>query len=154
MTTVAASLVHQEIAADSMCSGEGGFYSVCKLRQWKDGVAGAAGDWVQILKFFNSIEHGGDLDSDCDIECMELRADGIWIYESTIIPARIKEPFYAIGTGSAYALAAMHLGKSPREAVEIAALFDPATRGPIDVMRIGEPHGRKASTRRATDRRV
>lgn len=154
MTTVAASLVHQEIAADSMCSGEGGYYSVCKLRQWKEGVAGAAGDWVQILKFFNSIEHGGDLDSDCDIECMELRADGIWIYESTIIPARIKEPFYAIGTGSAYALAAMHLGKSPKEAVEIAALFDPATRGPIDVMKTGEPHGRKASSRRSTDRRV
>ncbi len=137
MTTVAASLVHKEIAADSMCSGEGGYYSVCKLRHWKDGVAGAAGDWVQILKFFNSIENGGDLDSDCDVECMELRAEGIYVYESTLIPARIKEPFYAIGTGSAYALAAMHLGKSPREAVEIAALFDPATRGPIDVITIG-----------------
>ena len=137
MTTIAASLVHKQIAADSMCSGEGSYYSVCKLRQWKDGVAGAAGDWVQILKFFNSIEHGGDLDSDCDVECMELRADGIWVYESTIIPACIKEPFYAIGTGSAYALAAMHLGKSPKEAVEIAALFDPATRGPIDVITIG-----------------
>ena len=137
MTTVAASLVHKEIAADSMCSGEGGYYSVCKLRHWKDGVAGAAGDWVQILKFFNSIENGGDLDSDCDVECMELRAEGIYVYESTLIPARIKEPFYAIGTGSAYAIAAMHLGKSPREAVEIAALFDPATRGPIDVITIG-----------------
>lgn len=136
MTTIAASLAHKEIAADSMCSGEGAFYSVCKLRQWKDGVAGAAGDWVQILKFFNSIEKGGDLDSDCDVECMELRADGIYVYESTIIPARIKEPFYAIGTGSAYAMAALHLGKSPREAVEIAALYDPATRGPIDVMRL------------------
>jgi hypothetical protein len=129
-----------------MCSGEGGYYSVCKLRHWKDGVAGAAGDWVQILKFFNSIENGGDLDSDCDVECMELRADGIWVYESTIIPARIKEPFYAIGTGSAYALAAMHLGKSPREAVEIAALFDPATRGPIDVITIG---GKRNGTKKS-----
>lgn len=147
MTTVAASLVHKEIAADSMCSGEGGYYSVCKLRHWKDGVAGAAGDWVQILKFFNSIENGGDLDSDCDVECMELRAEGIYVYESTLIPARIKEPFYAIGTGSAYAIAAMHLGKSPREAVEIAALFDPATRGPIDVITIG---GKRNGTKKNT----
>ena len=147
MTTVAASLVHKEIAADSMCSGEGGYYSVCKLRHWKDGVAGAAGDWVQILKFFNSIENGGDLDSDCDVECMELRAEGIYVYESTLIPARIKEPFYAIGTGSAYALASMHLGKSPREAVEIAALFDPATRGPIDVITIG---GKRNGTKKNT----
>jgi hypothetical protein len=137
-----------------MCSGEGQFYSVCKLRQWKEGVAGAAGDWVQILKFFNSIEQGGDLDSDCDIECMELRGDGIYMYESTIIPARIKEPFYAIGTGSAYAMAAMHLGASPREAVEIAALYDPATRGPIDVMRLGESSASKAIARRANNRRV
>jgi hypothetical protein len=147
VTTVAASLVHKEIAADSMCSGEGGYYSVCKLRHWKDGVAGAAGDWVQILKFFNSIENGGDLDSDCDVECMELRAEGIYVYESTLIPARIKEPFYAIGTGSAYAIAAMHLGKSPREAVEIAALFDPATRGPIDVITIG---GKRNGTKKNT----
>jgi hypothetical protein len=146
VTTVAASLVHKEIAADSMCSGEGGYYSVCKLRHWKDGVAGAAGDWVQILKFFNSIENGGDLDSDCDVECMELRAEGIYVYESTLIPARIKEPFYAIGTGSAYAIAAMHLGKSPREAVEIAALFDPATRGPIDVITIG---GKRNGTKKS-----
>ena len=147
MTTIAASLVHKEIAADSMCSGEGGYYSVCKLRHWKDGVAGAAGDWVQILKFFNSIENGGDLDSDCDVECMELRAEGIYVYESTLIPARIKEPFYAIGTGSAYAIAAMHLGKSPREAVEIAALFDPATRGPIDVITVG---GKRNGTKKNT----
>lgn len=41
MTTIAASLTHGEIAADSMCSGEGQFYSVCKIRQWKDGVAGS-----------------------------------------------------------------------------------------------------------------
>lgn len=154
MTTIAASLIHKEIAADSMCSGEGAFYSVSKLRQWKDGIAGAAGDWAQILKFFNSIESGGDIDSDCDIECMELRADGIYIYESAIIPARIKESFYAIGTGSAYAMAALHMGASPKEAVEIAALYDPATRGPIDVMRLGEPDGSKASTRRTTNRRV
>ena len=154
MTTIAASLAHKEIAADSMCSGEGAFYSVCKLRQWKDGVAGAAGDWVQILKFFNAIEKGGDLDSDCDVECMELRAEGIYIYESALIPARIKEPFYAIGTGSAYAMAAMHLGKSPREAVEIAALYDPATRGPIDVMRIGDSNGGKATSRRKVNRSV
>ena len=143
MTTVAASLIHKEIAADSMCSSDDTFYSVCKLRQWKDGVVGAAGDWVQILKFFNSVESGGELDSECDVTAMELRHDGIWMYEGTIIPAKIKEPFYAIGTGAGYALAAMHLGKTPKEAVEIASLFDPATRGPIDVMQLGGNRGRK-----------
>jgi len=28
----------------------------------------------------------------------------------------------------------LHLGKSPKEAIEIAALYDPLTGGPIDCM--------------------
>lgn len=134
MTTVAASLDFNEIAADSMCSGEGVHYLVTKLRQGKASVYGAAGDWDKILKFYDALETKGDLDSDCDIEVLELRHDGLWVYEGTVIPARIKNRFYAIGTGAGYAIAAMHLGKSPREAVAIAALFDPGTGGPIDVL--------------------
>ena len=144
MTTVAASLTHMEIAADSMCSGADTFYLVEKLRRGKLSVYGAAGDWDKILKFYEALENKGDLDSECDVEVLELRADGIWIYESTIIPARIKNNFYAIGSGAGYALAALHLGKSPREAVEIAALFDPGTRGPIDVMKLGGTRATKS----------
>jgi hypothetical protein len=83
---------------------------------------------------------GDELDEDCDIEMLELRRDGIWVYESTLIPARIKNDFYAIGTGSGYAIAALHLGKSPKEAVEIAALYDPLTGGPIDCMSLEPLH--------------
>ena len=144
MTTVAASLIHMEISADSMCSGTDTFYEVEKLRRGKVSVYGAAGDWDKILKFYDALENKGDLDSECDVEVLELRADGIWIYESVIIPARLKNKFYAIGTGAGYAIAAMHLGKSPREAVEIAALYDPGTRGPIDVMKLGGARGTKS----------
>jgi hypothetical protein len=134
MTTVAASLDFMEIAADSMCSGDDGHYLVEKLKRGKQSAFGAAGEWDKILKFYEAIEKGGELDSDCDIEVLELRHDGLWVYEGTIIPARIKNRFYAIGTGAGYAIAAMHLGKSPKEAVQIAALFDPGTGGPIDVI--------------------
>lgn len=134
MTTVAASLDCMEIAADSMCSGDDGHYLVEKLKRGKQSAFGAAGEWDKILKFYEAIEKGGELDSDCDIEVLELRHDGLWVYEGTIIPARIKNRFYAIGTGAGYAIAAMHLGKSPKEAVQIAALFDPGTGGPIDVI--------------------
>jgi hypothetical protein len=134
VTTVAASLDFMEIAADSMCSGDDIHYLVEKLRKGKTSVYGAAGDWDKILKFYSALEDKGELDSECDIEVLELRNDGLWVYEGTIIPARIKNRFYAIGSGSAYALAAMHLGKSPKEAVAIAALFDPGTGGPIDTL--------------------
>ena len=143
MTTIAASLDFMEIAADSMCSGDTSFYLVDKLRKGKSSVFGAAGDWDKILKFYEVIEKGGDLDSDSDIEVLELRNDGIWVYESTIIPARIKNSFYAIGSGAGYAMAAMHFGKTPRQAIEIAALFDPGTRGPIDVLTLGSNRAKK-----------
>jgi hypothetical protein len=143
MTTIAASLTHKEIAADSMCSGEDSFYLVEKLRKGKVSVYGAAGDWDKILKFYDALTKGGELDSECDVEVLELRSDGLWVYEGTIIPAKLKNSFYAIGTGAGYAMAAMHLGKSPREAVEIAALYDPGTRGPIDVLKLGITRGKK-----------
>ena len=143
MTTIAASLDYMEIAADSMCSGDSSFYLVDKLRKGKSSIFGAAGDWDKILKFYDVIDNGGDLDSESDIEVIELRNDGIWVYESTIIPARIKNSFYAIGSGAAYAIAAMHLGKTPKQAIEIAALFDPGTRGPIDVVMLGGGRAKK-----------
>jgi ATP-dependent protease HslVU (ClpYQ) peptidase subunit len=143
MTTIAARFSTLEIAADSQVSGEDIKYFVEKLRRGKESIYGAAGDWKDILGAFSMLEHpkeGDELDEDCDIEMLELRRDGIWVYESTLIPARIKNDFYAIGTGSGYAIAALHLGKSPKEAIEIASLYDPLTGGPIDCMSLEPLH--------------
>ena len=136
MTTVAARASTGEIAADSMVSGDDSFYLVEKLRKGKSSLYGACGDWDKILKFYSVLESGGDLDSDIDVTVLELRADGIWIYESTIIPARIKNDFWAIGTGANFAIAAMHLGLSPAEAVKIACLYDTSSHEPIDIMKL------------------
>ena len=145
MTTVAARASTGEIAADSMVSGDDSFYLVEKLRKGKSSLYGACGDWDKILKFYAVLESGGDLDSDIDVTVLELRADGIWIYESTIIPARIKNDFWAIGTGANFAIAAMHLGLSPAEAVKIACLYDTSSHEPVDEMRLGGVRGRKKS---------
>jgi hypothetical protein len=137
VTTIAASLIHKEIAADSKCSSDDSFCNVWKLRNWKDGPIGAAGDWGHILKFFEALETNGEVDSEWDIEVLQLQSSGLYIYEASLKPYPIKDKFYAIGSGAAYALAAMALGKSPREAVEIAARFDPGTGGEIDVIKLG-----------------
>lgn len=136
MTTIAACFSKRQIAADSMCSGEAEHYLVEKLRAYKGTIFGAAGDWDQILKFYMALEKGGELDLECDIDVLELRDDGIYVYSSCVIPARIKNDFFAVGSGAGYAMGAMHLGKTPAEAVAIAALYDPGTRGPIDVMEL------------------
>lgn len=46
-------------------------------------------------------------------------------------PVEVDEEFWAIGSGCKAALAAMHLGKSAIEAVEVAAKVDTYTRGPF-----------------------
>lgn len=127
-----------EIAADTMISGEDHHYSTPKLRKLRSSVIGAAGEWKQILEFYKRLKSKKALENEADVTAIELRRDGIWIYESTIIPVRIEQPFFAVGTGAGYAIAAMHLGKTPKEAVEIAALFDPCTRGPISVVQLGK----------------
>jgi hypothetical protein len=147
MTTIAARFSTLEIAADSMVSGDDSFYLVEKLRRGKESVYGGCGDWDKILKMFQVLESGGDLDSDTDVTVLELRRDGIWIYESTIIPAKIKNDFWAIGTGANFAIAAMHCGKSVKEAVEIACQYDTSSITPVDYMTLGGDVGRKTRKR-------
>jgi hypothetical protein len=78
MTTIAAKASTGEIAADSMVSGDDSFYLVEKLRMGENSVYGGCGDWDKLLKFYNSLESGADLDSDTDVTVLELRSDGIW----------------------------------------------------------------------------
>jgi hypothetical protein len=150
MTTIAAKASTGEIAADSMVSGDDSFYLVEKLRSGQTSVYGGCGDWDKLLTFYNSLESGSGLDSDTDVTVLELRSDGIWIYESTIIPAKIKNDFWAIGTGANFAIAAMHLGLTPAEAVKLACLYDTSSHEPIDVMTLS---GRKrGSTKKGVGR--
>ena len=137
MTTIAASFSQKEIAADSMVTLESCHYQVTKLRRGSQSVFGAAGDWDGCLKFLNALESGNIADLETDITLLELRRDGIWVYEGCITPAKIKNDFYAIGTGANYAIAAMRLGCTPTEAVAIACEFDPQSRGPIDTLKLG-----------------
>lgn len=44
--------------------------------------------------------------------------------ERTPYPATYEDKFFAAGSGGDFALAAMHLGKTAREAVELACLLD------------------------------
>ena len=63
------------------------------------------------------------------------RCGDIVEYGITPYPIRhSKPPFYAIGSGREYAMAAMHCGKTAAEAVEIAAVYDLYTGGGVDVV--------------------
>jgi len=63
-----------------------------------------------------------------------VRGKELWKYESMLIPMRIDMPFWAAGAGADYAIGAMAAGKSAREAVEIACLFDVNCGLGVDVL--------------------
>jgi hypothetical protein len=147
MTTIAVSMKHREIAADSKCSDDGYHYEVTKLRKFDERARAAAGDWKDCLKFHNAVENGTDIDDDWDVDVIELRPDGIYVYDGGM-PAKIKNDFYAIGSGSGYAIAAMHLGLSPAEAVALAAIYDPATGGEIEVWKLPDEKPKRQLFRR------
>lgn len=63
--------------------------------------------------------------------------------EEGLMEAPIHEGFFAIGTGRDFAVMAMYLGKSAREAVELAILFDSQSGGEIETIEVGvtyDPH--------------
>lgn len=74
-----------------------------------------------------------------DFTCLVLTPEGIFEVDRFCRPVKINLPFYAIGTGRKEALAALRCGKTAFQAVEIAAEFDPYTRGPVVSMSLGEP---------------
>lgn len=55
-------------------------------------------------------------------------------YENSPYPLVIENEFWAIGSGRDFATAAMHLGKTAKEAVEIAAIFDTATGNGVNTL--------------------
>lgn len=56
------------------------------------------------------------------------------IYERTQYPVRHEQPCIAIGSGSGFAMAAMHLGCNARKAVEVAIALDCGCGNGIDVL--------------------
>jgi hypothetical protein len=59
---------------------------------------------------------------------------GLRLYEGNVW-LKVKEPYYAIGTGASFAMAAMHAGADAITAVRIAARMDPFSGGRVRWMR-------------------
>ena len=85
---------------------------------------------------------------------MELRSDGIYIYDGISTPTKILNDFWAVGSGAPFAIAAMELGLSPLKAVEIACKYDVGSRGPIEHYKLEGAIAKAKSNRRRNNRSV
>lgn len=71
-----------------------------------------------------------------DFTILILKPKGMYVADAYCREVPVLDKFFAIGSGRQAALAAMHCGKSAREAVRIAARIDPYTGGRIFVERL------------------
>ena len=124
------------LAADRQCCAA---YKTRVRKVWRlsDGrLFGGAGLFEQVLAVRAWLDEGGDkperLDDFSGI-LVDLNGTAYRL-EERLIRDRILERCHAVGSGAPFAITAMALGKTAREAVRIAAGFDPRTGGGVDVL--------------------
>lgn len=132
------------LAADKRCSGGSAVFTVRKIDRLSDGsLVGLTGDTAycaQMLAWLRDGEKLADFpatqrDREKFAGVLVVRPTGeVWKYEDTPHPYRIEDRFYAIGSGRDFALAAMMLGKSAREAVKVACEFDASCGNGVDTL--------------------
>jgi ATP-dependent protease HslVU (ClpYQ) peptidase subunit len=89
------------------------------------GFAGNADSWGDIVSWLTLYE--GKPPRCKGIEMLLLTKSGIWHGTTMSNWLKINEPYFAIGSGMQYALAAMVAGKTPLESCKIASRYDKGT---------------------------
>ena len=147
MTTIA--LRDGVIAADSQETHGDGRIAECKnLYSISGTIIGTAGDSYTGLIFVDWFERGARMEdapdlshvqSDEDFECIVIEnKDTIYTINRFFqkYPVEMADGFYALGWGSAYAMAAMEMGADAKKAVQIAVKYDAYTGGKIKTMKV------------------
>lgn len=124
--------------------------TVTKCRKISNKLVAGAGAMDTILAMFNWIENGENPETFPSCQQDENLWSPILIitedkrilkYERTPHPIEYEDNFFAIGSGRDFALCAMHLGKTSKEAIEIASKFDASTGNGVDTLSFDECSG-------------
>ena len=88
------------------------------------GFAGEAGSWGQVVSWLHYPEEA--LPRCKNLELIMLNGNcEIWLGNNLRNWTEVKQPYFAIGSGTPYAIAALAAGKSAKEAIKISSKFDP-----------------------------
>lgn len=130
------------LAADKRGTVAGMGYAVTKVHRLSDGLIAFSGGGAHAAELLNWFK--GDRDPSAyprrndDGGAGSLRIDmegRIWMYCSDGPFAELIEAkFFARGAGRDYAMAAMHLGCTSTQAVEVASLFDTSCGHGVDAL--------------------
>lgn len=131
------------LAADKRATCGGMICTVTKIFKVDNLLVGGAGELPFVLAMVEWVRNGRKAEA----FPVDQRGDKDWqpvlvieadstpsLYERTPFPVRYEQPHIAIGSGREFARAAMHLGKSAREAVEVASALDVNCGNGIDTL--------------------
>jgi hypothetical protein len=106
---------------------------VNKVFQIKENLFfGGSGLYEDCLLVRTWLMHGGNKpELDDNFSGLIIRDGTAFRIEQKLMESQIQESHHAIGSGSAYAMMAMHLGKTAEEAVVLASVFDSDTNSKI-----------------------
>ena len=111
-----------------------------KIRRIGDFLVGAAGSVAASQDFVNWLKHGTEDDpppkGQYNALIIDPRGRVREIENGSVLPVPRGAKFFAIGSGAAYALAAMYAGASAPEAVKIAAKIDTSTGLPVKTLKL------------------
>lgn len=140
MTTIVAN--REGMAADTRLVTGDSVMQSRKIFGIGNALVGVAGSYFAAMRFLEWFRSGGKLEKpeleisddgsiSFGFEALVLTPSGLYMYDDNFHPIPIETEFYSIGSGAKSALAAMHLGSTPREAIEVAALYDAFTATPV-----------------------
>lgn len=120
------------LAADKRMTMGCHINTVTKIYRAGGWLFGFSGSVKYMRAFLDWVDSGMDPakfpsvpEADDRVYALGIRSDRtIWKFEGTPWPIEIEDGCASSGSGRDYARAAMHLGKTAREAVEIACVFD------------------------------
>ncbi len=135
----------KSLAADKRAVIGGGFFrtttKIFRVGSCLVGYAGDADAGEELLSWFDKYDADPKLfpasqrDNDGWAGLLVIWNDGaIWKYERTPFAIKFPPQQFAIGSGRDFAMAAMYLGKTAAEAVEVACVFDPGCGNGVDVL--------------------
>lgn len=143
MTTIAVDVRSGLLACDSFQEHNGTLLLTSCLKGiiFRDGSIGAwAGDhqdgllWAEWMERAELLGKGWESRPDTwqSLTALHLTKAGLlYRYDLRGVPVWINEPFYGIGIGSDWAMAAMACGKGLLEAMRLTCHYSPYTCGPI-----------------------
>lgn len=134
MTTIAWD--GKTLAADSRATSNGMPYKAVKIFTLSDGsIFAGSGDYGQVCAirdWLYDLENPKSKPNADDFAGLIVSPRGdAFRLEAALIRLPIHEAFHAMGSGRDFAMAAMHCGRTAREAIEIAALYDVFTGGEV-----------------------